>query len=155
MKLVSPDDSVLRKKTTDINVIPEYLEDMFGVLESKGIGLAAPQVGKTDRIFIMKFGDEKFVCMSPEIMDVSDETDSREEGCLSIPGQRVDVIRPSIIHARYHDGHNVVERHLEGIQARCFQHELDHLNGVLMVDYLSRLKRNMAMKKAIKQYNES
>jgi peptide deformylase len=92
------------------------------------------------------------VMLNPEILDASRETELREEGCLSLPNQFADVERPWRIRARWLDlTGRKHEAELDALAARCFQHELDHLNGVLFVDHLSILKRNMILRKLAKE----
>ena len=88
------------------------------------------------------------VFINPELFDPSDEISVYSEGCLSVPDQYADVERPAVIHARWLDEQGVVhEAQLDGLMATCLQHEMDHLEGVLFIDHLSRLKREMVLKK--------
>ncbi len=121
-----------------------------------GIGLAAPQVGHGLRMFVMDLqaNDRRqpFVLINPEIVAQSVETAVREEGCLSIPGQYADVVRPRQVRVRYLDLSGArCEIEGEGLLSACLQHEIDHLDGVLFVDHLSSLKRNMLMRKLAKE----
>ncbi len=120
-----------------------------------GIGLAAPQVGEMLRLVVIDLqkdeGRQPMVLVNPEIVAASAETATREEGCLSLPGQYADVTRPAIVKVRYLDlsgARREVEG--EGLLSACLQHEIDHLDGVLFVDYLSALKRNMLLRKLAK-----
>lgn len=120
-----------------------------------GIGLAAPQVGVGLRLVVLDLGpdDEPApqVLVNPELLATSAELATREEGCLSLPGQYADVTRPARVRARWHDLEGT--RHdveAAGLLAACLQHELDHLDGVLFVDHISILKRNMLLRKLAK-----
>lgn len=128
----------------------DMLETMY---DAPGIGLAAPQIGEMKRIVVMdlaKDGDEPepIVMINPEILKFSDETVVTEEGCLSIPELYYDVERPAEVTVRYTDLEGkTIERDANDRLAICIQHELDHLDGVLYIDYLSRLKRDRVLKK--------
>ena len=128
----------------------DMLETMY---DAPGIGLAAPQIGEMKRIVVMdlaKEGEtpEPLVMINPEILKYSEETTVTEEGCLSIPELYYDVERPAEVTVRYTDlDGKVVEREASDRLAICIQHELDHLDGVLYIDYLSRLKRDRVLKK--------
>jgi peptide deformylase len=124
--------------------------DMLATMyDAPGVGLAAPQVGVLRRIFVMDCnrdepGLEPTVVINPEIVWASDEMRTHEEGCLSIPDIYDDVTRPAAIRLRFFDQHGQVhERDYDGLWATCAQHELDHLNGRLFIDYLSPLKRTI------------
>jgi peptide deformylase len=121
-----------------------------------GIGLAAPQVGELLRLVVIDLQKDEakapFVMVNPEIVAASPETATREEGCLSLPGQYAEVTRPARVRVRYHDQEGARrEIEGEGLMAACLQHEIDHLDGVLFVDYLSTLKRNMLLRKLAKE----
>ena len=140
------------------------VEDMFETMyKAPGIGLAAPQIGVLRRVVVLdvaKRRDEDatadpMVMINPEITYVSEETALHEEGCLSIPDFYEDVERPAVIRVGYldRDGKpNSIEA--EGILAVCIQHEIDHLNGVLFIDHISRLKRSRVIKKFEKAARE-
>jgi len=121
-----------------------------------GIGLAAPQVGELLRLVVIDLQKEEarapIVLVNPEIVATSTETATREEGCLSLPGQYADVTRPARVKVRYQDldgARREIEG--EGLLSACLQHEIDHLDGVLFVDHLSALKRNMLLRKLAKE----
>lgn len=121
-----------------------------------GIGLAAPQVGEALRLVVIDLQKDEtrdpMVLVNPEIVAESTETATREEGCLSLPGQYADVTRPARVKVRYLDLAGAKkEIEGEGLMAACLQHEIDHLDGVLFVDYLSTLKRNMLLRKLAKE----
>jgi peptide deformylase len=128
----------------------DMLETMY---DAPGIGLAAPQIGEMKRIVVMdvaKEGEtpEPLVMINPEILKYSEETQVTEEGCLSIPELYYEVERPSAVTVRYTDlDGNTIDKDADDKLAVCIQHELDHLDGVLYIDYLSRLKRDRVLKK--------
>jgi len=137
-------DTAVRKLADDM------METMY---DAPGIGLAAPQIGVLQRLFVMDCAGkdatpEPMALINPEITWVSDETNVYEEGCLSIPEQYEEVTRPAEVKVRFTDlDGNVQERQFDGLRATCAQHEIDHLNGKLFIDYLSRIKRSMITKK--------
>ncbi len=128
----------------------DMLETMY---DAPGIGLAATQLGEMKRLVVMdlaKEGEEPdpIVMVNPEILKYSEETVTTEEGCLSIPEIYYDVERPAEVTVKYTDlDGNEVEREAKDRLAICIQHEIDHLDGVLYIDYLSRLKRDRVLKK--------
>ena len=132
---------------------PRMLATMYA---APGIGLAAPQIGSDLRLIVLDCGPkdapEPMVLVNPEIIAASKELGIREEGCLSLPGLYADVERPARIKLRWRelDGTRR-EMEAEGLLGVCLQHEIDHLNGVLFVDYLSALKRNMMLRKLAKE----
>jgi peptide deformylase len=131
-----------------------------------GIGLAAAQVDVPLRLLVMDLGDgppdaegkptaNPRVFINPEILDPSDEGRIYNEGCLSVPEMYADVERPATIRARWLDTEGARhEELLDGLLATCLQHEMDHLNGILFIDHLSRLKRDMLLKKLEKARQE-
>ena len=129
------------------------LETMY---DAPGIGLAAIQIGVPRRLLVIdvaREGEEKtpIVFINPEILKVSDDISTYEEGCLSIPDYYAEVERPASLTVQYvgRDGkQQTVEA--DGLLATCLQHEIDHLNGVLFIDHISRLKRDMVIKKFTK-----
>lgn len=134
--------------------VKQLAKDMLDTMyDAPGIGLAAPQVGELRRIVVMDLAKEgetpdPIVMVNPEILKYSDETVVTEEGCLSIPELYYDVERPAEITVRYTDlDGKVIEREAGDRLAICIQHEIDHLDGVLYIDYLSRLKRDRVLKK--------
>ena len=134
-------------------LMDDMLETMYA---APGIGLAAPQVGVRKRVLVVDVAKEADkpapLCMAnPEILWTSDELVSYEEGCLSLPDQYAPVERPARCRVRYLDENNELrELETEGLLATCIQHEIDHLDGVLFVDHLSALKRNMILRKLAK-----
>jgi peptide deformylase len=136
------------------------LETMY---DAPGVGLAANQVGKLNRIFVMDTLYRKepesrnpIVMINPEIIWKSEELSILEEGCLSIPQQYAEVERPKIVRVKYLDVNGQAQEmeSMDTLTSHCIQHELDHLNGVLFIDYLSRLKRNMILRKVDKLQKE-
>lgn len=129
-------------------------QDMLDTMyDAPGIGLAGPQIGEMKRIVVMDLAKEgedpaPIVMINPEILKFSDETVTTEEGCLSIPELYYDVERPAEVTVRYIDlDGKTVEKDATDRLAICIQHEIDHLDGVLYIDYLSRLKRDRVLKK--------
>jgi peptide deformylase len=103
--------------------------------QEKGIGLAAPQVGIRSRVFVMEIDDRSRACFNPEIQKTSDDLVEFNEGCLSFQGDQCILIRPGEIWAKYQDHQGQwISEYLTGLEARCFQHELDHLDGITMWD---------------------
>jgi peptide deformylase len=127
------------------------------MIAENGIGLAANQIGLTKRVFVMgsyniESFPKPFALFNPRILEVSKETSTFQEGCLSYPGLYLNIKRPARIIAEYQDSNaNTHTVEMDGYVARCFQHELDHLNGVCFVDIASPLKLQLAMKKLRKQ----
>ncbi len=134
-------------------LVPRMFEAMY---EAPGIGLAAPQVDVGLRLAVVDLmpGEvrQPMVLVNPEVLQVSTEWATREEGCLSLPNQYADVSRPARVRVGYTDLEGKRrEIDAEGLMAACLQHEIDHLDGVLFVDHLSVLKRNMLMRKLAKE----
>ena len=149
-------DPILRQETTPVTTVTDELrrliDDMFETMyAAKGIGLAAPQVGRNERLAVIDVDDQPLVLINPEIVS-AEGTIKAEEGCLSIPEIYGDVERASRVVVRAVDrqgkGFEVEGREL---LARCLQHEIDHLHGKLFLDYLSVLKRRSAMSKWTKE----
>ena len=151
-------DPVLKKVAQDIEPghpgLEQLIVDMFETMyEAPGIGLAAIQVGVARRVVTMDIskkedGKDPRVFINPEIVWSSDELSVYEEGCLSIPDYYAEVERPAKVRVRYLDDHGTArEVEADGLLATCLQHEIDHLNGVLFIDHLSKLKRDRVVKK--------
>ena len=144
----------------DDQVIRDLLPRMFATMyRAPGIGLAAPQVGVGLRVAVVDLMPEDkpapITLVNPEIVATSEELATREEGCLSLPGQYADVTRPARVKIRYLDQQGTrQEIEAEGLLAACLQHEIDHLDGVLFVDHLSSLKRNMIMRRLAKEMRQ-
>ena len=166
-------DPVLRQVSTPVETIDDDLQkliyDMFDTMyAAPGIGLAAIQVGVPKRLLVIDLQDppegedeeaepvrNPLVFINPEILETSETTKPYHEGCLSVPEQYAEVLRPDRVRASWldRDG-NAHDEWIDGLLAVCLQHEIDHLNGVLFIDHLSRLKREMIMKKLIKARRE-
>jgi peptide deformylase len=150
-------DPILREETKPVTVITAELRQLIDAMfetmyAARGIGLAAPQVGRSERLAVIDVDDEPLVLINPEILESSSATEKAEEGCLSIPEIYADVERPESIHLRAMDRDgNVFEREASGLLARCMQHEIDHLHGKMFIDYLSVLKKKAAMLKWAKE----
>mgnify|MGYP006111351867 CR=1 FL=1 len=143
IKKVTSDDIKLSRRMTKI------------MNEAPGIGLAAPQIGELKRIITINIYQEEknisYTLFNPEITWFSKDEILMEEGCLSIPRQFAEIKRPEEIKVKYIDEKNkIVEKKLNGNESRVIQHEIDHLNGKLFIDYLSSLKRNIIIKKVKK-----
>jgi len=158
--LILPDKR-LRLKSAPVTAVDKSLrklvDDMFETMyAAPGIGLAAIQVGVPQRVVTMdlaKKDDPKApqVFINPEVVWSSDEKATYEEGCLSIPEYYEDVERPQKVRVKYMDlDGKAREIEAEGLLATCLQHEIDHINGVLFIDHISKLKRDMVMKKFTK-----
>lgn len=158
--LVAPDPRLKQKAKAvghvDVDVrrlMDDMLETMYA---APGIGLAAPQVGQARRVIVVdvaREGDPPApMCMAnPELVWVSDEDAAREEGCLSVPEHYAEVVRPARVRVRYLDENNKSqERDLDGLLATVVQHEIDHLDGILFIDHISALRRNMILRKLLK-----
>ena len=162
MPIVLVPQSVLRQVAQPVDDITDEVlqlaDDMAETMyEAPGIGLAANQVGVLKRVIVMDCArnDEPpalWKMINPEIKWRSDDNTMMEEGCLSIPGHNAEVLRPSEVHVSYLDiKGQMQEMQATGLMAACVQHEIDHLNGVLFLEHLSRLKRDMIMRKVLKE----
>ena len=156
--LIHPDPRLKKMCATLPDVddrIRKLADDMLETMyDAPGIGLAAPQIGVLDRVIVMdcvKDEDEApnpMVLINPEIIAASDETNVYEEGCLSIPDQFAEVTRPKQVQVCWMDlnGSEQIQE-FDGLWATCVQHEIDHLNGKLFIDYLGAMKRQMITRK--------
>lgn len=158
--LVAPDPR-LKKKSAPVEKVDgeirQLMDDMLETMyAAPGIGLAAPQVGVLKRVIVVDVAREgedpqPLRIANPELLEVSDEDATYEEGCLSLPEQYSEVARPGRIRLRYLDHENEIrELEAEGLLATCIQHEIDHLDGILFVDHISALKRNMILRRLLK-----
>src|SRR6476469_9468297 len=163
-------DPVLRQISKRVETFDRALKtlvaDMFETMyEAPGIGLAAVQVGEPIRLLVIDLQEpaeeggepvsDPKVFINPEILWHSDQEVPYTEGCLSVPEQYAEVMRPDKIRARWQDvDGKQYEEEIDGLLAVCLQHEMDHLNGVLFIDHLSRLKRDMVLKKLAKWRKE-
>ena len=163
--LLHPDPRLKKACAPVSEVTPDLgalAEDMLATMyDAPGIGLAAPQIGVMVRLFVMDCvkGDDTaarpMVLMNPEITWTSDESSTYEEGCLSIPEHYADVTRPSAVRMKWLglDG-QTHEEEFNGLWATCAQHEFDHLNGKLFIDYLGPIKRQLITRKMEKLKRE-
>jgi peptide deformylase len=158
--LVAPDPRLLKKSDPVDQVdaeIQQLMDDMLETMyKAPGIGLAAPQVGVLKRVIVLDIAPEgeapaPLKMANPEIVWVSDDDAAYNEGCLSVPEHYADVVRPAACKVRYLDHQNESrELDAEGLLATCVQHEIDHLDGVLFIDHLTSLKRNIILRKLVK-----
>ena len=153
MKIIYYGDPVLRELSKEVTEITDetrkILDEMVETMrEESGVGLAANQVGLTQRFFVCEVEGNVKKIINPEIIEFSEEEIEMEEGCLSIPGIYKRVKRPEKIKVKYlNEKGEKIEEELDGIWARVFQHELDHLNGVLFIDKLSALNKRLISKR--------
>ncbi len=173
LKIYETPDAMLRQISTPVEKVDDELRaliaDMFETMyDAPGIGLAAVQVGVPKRLLVMDLQEpenpddpespvvkEPRVFINPEILSSSDHEVPYLEGCLSVPDQYAEVMRPDRICARWLDEQGEShEEELDGLLAVCLQHEMDHLEGVLFIDHLSKLKRDMVLKKLAKARKE-
>ena len=164
-KIIIEPDTILRKKSEILekvdnelrNLMDDMLETMYA---APGIGLAAVQVGILKRLIVIDISKDKekknpLFLINPEIVSKSNKTTIYEEGCLSLPGYFAEIERPAECKIKYldYDGKKS-EMDANGLLATCIQHEIDHLNGILFIDYLSKLKKDMIIKKLVKHKKE-
>ena len=163
--ILTEPNKILRQVSLPVEKIGKdeqvLMDDMLETMYiAKGIGLAAIQVGVPKRIIVMDIGNrdkkkEPMYFVNPIIKNKNSEHSTYEEGCLSVPNQFAEVDRPSSCEVEYLD-YNGNEKILKasGLLATCIQHEMDHLEGILFIDYLSKLKKSMIIKKLSKQKNK-
>src|SRR5688500_4882944 len=173
LRIYETPDPILRQISTPVekvdDALRELIADMFETMyAAPGIGLAAVQVGVAQRLLVMDLQEpenpddpeskpvkEPRVFINPEILSHSEQEVPYTEGCLSVPDQYAEVLRPDHIRARWLDEHGKShEEDLDGLLAICLQHEMDHLEGILFIDHLSKLKRDMVLKKLAKARKE-
>ena len=164
-KIVIEPDPILRKKSKILEKVDDELrklmDDMLETMyDAPGIGLAAVQIGVLRRVIVLDIskGDEKknpLFLINPEITFKSNKTSTYEEGCLSLPGHFAEVERPEECHLNFidYDG-SKKDLKANGLLATCIQHEVDHLDGILFIDHISKLKRDMIIKKLKKSKKE-
>ncbi len=163
--LLHPDPRLKKAADPVDGITPELLrlaDDMLETMyDAPGVGLAAPQVGVLQRLLVMDCVKEEgapprpMVLFNPEITWLSEETNVYEEGCLSIPENYADVERPAEVRVTWLDRDGKIrEEQFDGLWATCVQHEIDHLNGKLFIDYLKPLKRQMITRKMQKMKRE-
>ena len=164
-KIITEPDIILRKKSATLEKVDdelrELMDDMLETMyAAPGIGLAGVQVGILKRLIVIDISRDQekknpLFLINPEIISKSSSTSVYEEGCLSLPGYFAEIERPAECQIKYLDYHGKKkEMKAGGLLATCIQHEVDHLNGILFIDYLSKLKRDMVIKKLIKDKKE-
>jgi len=161
-EILTAPDPRLRQVSTPVEVVDDavraLMDDMLETMyDAKGIGLAAIQVNVPKRIIVMDLAGEEeepspIFLVNPEILDPSDDKNLYQEGCLSVPEFYEEVERPAKCRVKYLD-YKGIEKTIdaEGLFATCIQHEMDHLDGVLFIDHLSRLKRDRILRKLKKE----
>jgi len=164
-KILIEPDPILRKKCSNLEIVNDevrkLMDQMLATMyNAPGIGLAAIQIGILKRVVVIDISKDQekknpIFLVNPVILNKSKSTSVYEEGCLSLPGQFAEIERPAECIIKYID-YNGKEKKLEakGLLATCVQHEVDHLDGILFIDYLSKLKKDMIIKKLIKQKKE-
>ena len=161
-QILTEPNKILREKSLKVNEVDEVLQKLMDdMLETMytapGIGLAAIQVGVPKRVIVLDIAQKDgpknpMYFVNPEIVERSNNMLTYEEGCLSVPGQFAEIDRPDKCHIKYLDYFGQPkEIKAEGMLATCIQHEIDHLEGILFIDYLSQLKKSMIVKKLSKQ----
>jgi peptide deformylase len=164
LTILKEPDPILRKKSLPVETvdrdIKKLMNDMLETMyAAPGIGLAAPQVGVLKRVVVIDISKDPkskdpMCFVNPEIIWKSDVLEKKEEGCLSIPDYFAEIKRPNACHVKYwnEQGKEKILK-AEGLLATCIQHEIDHCDGILFIDYLSKLKKAFIMKKLIKAKN--
>jgi peptide deformylase len=164
-KILTEPNKTLRQKSVAVaevdSELQQLMDDMLETMyAAPGIGLAAIQVGVPKRVIVLDLASREEIkkpmyFINPEIINKSENNSIYEEGCLSVPGQFAEIERPDKCHIKYLDYHGEPrELNAEGMLATCIQHEIDHLEGILFIDYLSKLKKTMIVKKLSKQKKE-
>ncbi len=159
-------DPILRKVALPVekitNATKRLLDDMAETMyDAPGIGLAGPQIGELQRLIVMDCSrddetDELWQMINPVIIQSSEESSILEEGCLSIPGHSSEVTRPDWVELKFTDKNGKQQEiRAEGLLAACIQHEIDHLNGILFIDHISKLKRDMIWRKVLKEVRQT
>ena len=161
LTILKEPDPILRKKSLPVETvdrdIKKLMNDMLETMyAAPGIGLAAPQVGVLKRVVVIDISKDPkskdpMCFVNPEIIWKSDVLEKKEEGCLSIPDYFAEIKRPNACHVKYwnEQGKEKILK-AEGLLATCIQHEIDHCDGILFIDYLSKLKKSFILKKLIK-----
>jgi peptide deformylase len=163
--LTAPDPRLKRRALPVERVdgeIRKLMDDMLDAMHgANGIGLAAPQVGVLKRVIVVDIArpeetPQPWRMANPEIVWAADEVVTGEEGCLSLPEQFADVTRPARVRVRFLDQQNELrEMEVDGLLAKCIQHEIDHLAGILFVDHLTALKRDIILRRLAKQKRQA
>ena len=165
MQILTEPNKILRQKSLAVEKVDDDLRILMdNMLETMyaapGIGLAAIQVGVPKRVIVLDIAPKEtprnpMYFVNPEIIKKSETNSTYEEGCLSVPGQFAEIDRPDRCYIKYLDYYGQPkEIKAEGMLATCIQHEIDHLEGILFIDYLSKLKKTMIVKKLSKQKKE-
>ena len=161
-RILTEPNKTLRQKSLPVEKVDKDLQllmdDMVETMyAAPGIGLAAIQVGVAKRVIVIDIAQKDgaknpMFFINPEIIEKSNNNSTYEEGCLSVPGQFAEIERPDKCHVKYLDYNGKQQEiNAEGMLATCIQHEMDHLEGILFIDYLSKLKQSMIIKKLSKQ----
>ena len=164
-KIIIEPDPILRKKCEPLEKMDantkKLMDDMLETMyQAPGIGLAAVQIGILKRLVVIDISKDEekknpIFLINPEIINLSEQTSVYEEGCLSLPGQFAEVERPAECILKYIDYYGKEkELKADGLLSTCIQHEVDHLNGILFIDYLSKLKKDMIIRKLVKKKKE-
>ena len=164
-KIVIEPDPILREKSASLEKVDDeiraLLDDMLETMyAAPGIGLAAVQVGILKRLIVIDISKDEekknpLILINPEIISRSQKKSIYEEGCLSLPGHFAEIERPAECEIKFVDYNGKEKKlHAKGLLATCIQHEVDHLNGILFIDYLSKLKKDMIVKKLVKHKKE-
>jgi len=164
-QILTEPNSILRMKSLLVDKVDielqKLMDDMLETMyAAPGIGLAAIQVGIPKRVIVLDIAQKDgpknpLFFVNPEIIEKSENNLTYEEGCLSVPGQFAEIDRPDKCYIKYLDYHGQPQEiRAEGMLATCIQHEIDHLEGILFIDYLSKLKKSMIVKKLSKQKKE-
>ena len=164
-KIIIEPDPILRKKCEPLEKMDantkKLMDDMLETMyQAPGIGLAAVQIGILKRLVVIDISKDEekknpIFLINPEIINLSEQTSVYEEGCLSLPGQFAEVERPAECTLKYIDYYGKEkELKADGLLSTCIQHEVDHLNGILFIDYLSKLKKDMIIRKLVKKKKE-
>jgi len=153
LEVLTYPNSVLRRQAEKIETIDDDLSELFDSMTetmytADGVGLAAPQIGVSKQLFVVDASEGPMIFVNPEIIQKDDEEETVEEGCLSLPGIHVDVTRAKRVVVSSMDASGSVhEIEASGLLARVFQHEIDHLNGVLIIDHASSIQRALLKSK--------
>lgn len=158
LPIIQLPDPILRQVSKPVERVDDevrrLIDDMFATMyDAPGVGLAAIQVAVPRRLLVLDVADkddepQPIAMVNPQILRLGDELRLHEEGCLSIPDTRVEIERPAQVRVRYTDRNGVIqELDAEGLMATAIQHEIDHLDGRLIIDFLSKLRRDMVIRK--------
>lgn len=166
LPILTAPDPRLKQKARRVETVDDEIRKLMDhmldtMYAAPGIGLAAPQIGVSQSVIVVDLGKDEtdrqpLRMANPEIIWASDDDNTYEEGCLSVPEHYASVVRPRAVKVRYLDHQNEIrEIEADGLLATVLQHEMDHLDGVLFIDHLSSLKRNMILRKLLKGRKEA